>query len=190
VANTDDNWNGVLTEYVATRWYRAPEVILSWKQYTKAIDMWSVGCIFAELLGLKPLFQGKDYINQVLKITDILGSPPEDEIEAIRCEPARRYIRQMGFKQKIPFAQLFRASPLAIDLLERMLAFDPVKRCTVDEALGHAYLASLHDPEEETKATPVFNFDDFEDKELNKEGYQTLIWQEMLHFHPELAGTS
>lgn len=189
VANTDDNWNGFLTEYVATRWYRAPEVILSWKQYTKAIDMWSVGCIFAELLGRKPLFQGKDYINQITKITDILGTPPEDEIEAIRCEPARRYIRQMGFKPKIPYAQLFRnANPLAIDLLERMLAFDPTKRCTVEEALAHPYLASLHDPEEEPTCPAVFNFDEFEDKELNKAEFQELIWKEMLHFHPECVG--
>lgn len=185
VANTDDNWNGFLTEYVATRWYRAPEVILSWKQYTKAIDMWSCGCIFAELLGRKPLFQGKDYINQITKITDILGTPPEDEIEAIRCEPARRYIRQMGYKPKVPFSQLFRSSPAAIDLLERMLAFDPSKRCTVEEALEHPYLASLHDPDDEPTASSEFNFDEFEEKELDKSAFQDLIAREMFHFHPE-----
>ena len=66
-----------MTEYVATRWYRAPEIMLSWKEYTKAIDVWSVGCIFAELLGRKPLFPGKDYIHQLNLITDVIGTPDE-----------------------------------------------------------------------------------------------------------------
>jgi len=154
---------------------------------TTNVDVWSVGCIFAELLGRKPLFQGKDYIHQITKISDILGTPPEDEIENIRSEPARRYIRQMGYKQRIPFAKLYpQALPEAIDLLDRMLAFDPGKRCTVDEALRHPYLASLHDPEEEPTCAAIFNFD-FEHYELNKETFQELIWQEMLAFHPECA---
>jgi len=96
-----------MTEYVATRWYRAPEVlrppivcsessttkffkkqkvILSWKEYTKAIDIWSVGCIFAELLLRKPLFQGKDYIHQVARITDIIGTPSEEDIFTLATE--------------------------------------------------------------------------------------------------------
>ena len=63
-----------LTEYVVTRWYRAPEIMLSCQEYTKAIDVWSVGCIFAELLGSKPLFPGDDYIHQLRIITDVLGT--------------------------------------------------------------------------------------------------------------------
>lgn len=58
-ASTDDN-SGFMTEYVATRWYRAPEIMLTFKEYTKAIDVWSVGCILAEMLSGKPLFPGKD----------------------------------------------------------------------------------------------------------------------------------
>ena len=57
--------NAELTEYVVTRWYRAPEIMLSCREYTKAIDVWSVGCIFGELLGRKPLFPGNDYIHQL-----------------------------------------------------------------------------------------------------------------------------
>ena len=64
VAHPEENHAGFMTEYVATRWYRAPEIMLSWKEYTKAIDVWSVGCIFAELLGRKPLFPGKDYVRR------------------------------------------------------------------------------------------------------------------------------
>jgi serine/threonine protein kinase len=65
---------GFMTEYVATRWYRAPEIMLSWKEYSNKIDVWSVGCIMAELLGRKPLFPGKDYMHQLHLIMDILGN--------------------------------------------------------------------------------------------------------------------
>merc|ERR1719158_1527483 len=67
-----------MTEYVVTRWYRAPELLLSCADYTAAIDVWSVGCIFAELLGRKPLFPGKDYVHQLNLITRVLGSPSEE----------------------------------------------------------------------------------------------------------------
>lgn len=178
---------GFMTEYVATRWYRAPEVILSWKQYTKAIDVWSVGCIFAELLGRKPLFQGKDYINQITRIVDIMGSPTEDDLQNIGSEQARQYIRSLGHRPKIPLTRLFpRATPLALDLLDRMLGFDPAKRITVDEALAHPYLAALHDPADEPVASTPFNFD-FENWELTKEAYKDLIWNEICAFHPEAA---
>merc|ERR1711934_1002001 len=70
-----------MTEYVVTRWYRAPELLLSCAVYTAAIDIWSVGCIFAELLGRKPLFPGKDYVHQLNLITRVLGSPDPSDLE-------------------------------------------------------------------------------------------------------------
>jgi len=181
----EQNHAGFMTEYVATRWYRAPEVILSWKQYTKAIDVWSVGCIFAELLGRKPLFQGKDYIHQIARTVDIIGSPTETDITNIGSEQARQYIRGLGFRPKIPYSKLFpKATPVALDLLERMLTFDPAKRITVDEALEHPYLANLHDPAEEPVATTPFNFD-FEQREFTRDEYKQLIYNECLAFRPE-----
>ncbi|KAJ2978616.1 hypothetical protein NQ176_g3717 [Zarea fungicola] len=68
---------GYMTEYVATRWYRAPEIMLSFQSYTKAIDVWSVGCILAELLGGRPFFKGRDYVDQLNQILHILGTPSE-----------------------------------------------------------------------------------------------------------------
>lgn len=187
VANPSDDWTSYLTEYVATRWYRAPEVILSWKRYTKAIDVWSVGCIFAELLSRRPLFPGSSYIHQISAITDVLGTPPEDEIANIHSEPARRFIRQLGFKPKIAMAQLHpAATPLALDLLEKLLQFDPAKRITVEEALEHPYLAGLHDGSDEPEGVAAFNFD-FEDYELKEDIFRMLLWQEMLMFHPEIG---
>lgn len=81
------------TEYVVTRWYRAPEVILQASEYTKAIDIWSAGCIFAELLGRTPLFPGKDYLEQIQRIIAVLGTPSGEEMRYITNEGAIKYIK-------------------------------------------------------------------------------------------------
>eukprot|EP00007_Cunea_sp_BSH-02190019_P004545 CAMPEP_0174242746 /NCGR_PEP_ID=MMETSP0417-20130205/29011_1 /TAXON_ID=242541 /ORGANISM="Mayorella sp, Strain BSH-02190019" /LENGTH=463 /DNA_ID=CAMNT_0015322173 /DNA_START=28 /DNA_END=1415 /DNA_ORIENTATION=- len=174
-----------MTEYVATRWYRAPEVILSWKMYSKSIDVWSVGCIFAEFFLRKPLFQGKNFIDQIKRITEIIGTPTDTDIDDLTNEDARKFARSLGTKPGLSFHKMFpTASPLAMDLLQRMLEFNPSRRITVEAALAHPYLSSLHDLRHEPTAHAVFDFD-FERWQLNKETYQELIWREMLSFHPE-----
>ncbi len=72
LARTTSDTN-FMTEYVVTRWYRAPELLLNCSEYTEAIDVWSVGCIFMELLNRKPLFPGKDYVQQLVLITEVLS---------------------------------------------------------------------------------------------------------------------
>ena len=86
--------------YVVTRWYRAPELLLSCSEYTTSIDVWSVGCIFAELLGRKPLFPGKDYVHQLNLITKVVGSPTEEDLHFIHSEKARRYIRSLPHHER------------------------------------------------------------------------------------------
>lgn len=131
----------VLAEYVATRWYRAPEVMLTFKEYTRAIDMWSVGCVLAEMLSGKPLFPGRDYHHQLSIILDVLGTPSLDDFYAISSHRSREYIRALPFRKKKPFATLFpTANPLAIDLLEQLLTFSPKNRIDVEGALAHPYL--------------------------------------------------
>ena len=70
-----------MSDYIATRWYRAPEVILSWKKYTSAIDIWSVGCILAELITRKPLLPAPSEEEQIQMIIDLVGNPSEDVIK-------------------------------------------------------------------------------------------------------------
>lgn len=144
---------GFMTEYVATRWYRAPEIMLTFKQYTKvgvvvllvcrklnnlnfflqAIDVWSVGCILAEMLSGKPLFPGRDYHHQLTLILDVLGTPTLDEFYAITTRRSRDYIRALPFRKRKPFAQLFpNANPLAIDFLTRSLV------CTMLVTISYA----------------------------------------------------
>ena len=171
-ASTEDN-QGFMTEYVATRWYRAPEIMLTFKEYTKAIDVWSVGCILAEMLSGKPLFPGKDYHHQLTLILDVLGTPTMEDYYGIKSRRAREYIRSLPFKKKIPWKVMFpKTSDLALDLLERLLAFNPVKRISVEDALKHPYLEPYHDPEDEPTADPIpeefFDFDKNKDN-LSKE---------------------
>jgi p38 MAP kinase len=75
-----------MTGYVSTRYYRAPEIMLTWQKYDVEVDIWSAGCIFAEMLEGKPLFPGKDHVNQFSIITELLGTPPDDVIQGICSE--------------------------------------------------------------------------------------------------------
>ncbi|KAH8827777.1 mitogen activated protein kinase-like protein [Flagelloscypha sp. PMI_526] len=170
-----------LTEYVATRWYRAPEVMLTFKQYTTAIDMWSVGCVLAEMLSGKPLFPGRDYHHQLSIILDVLGTPSIDDFYAITSSRSREYIRALPFRKKKSFSSLYpNASPQALDLLEKLLTFSPKRRITVEEALKHPYLEPYHDPSDEPTAQPLdpsfFHFDNGEN--LSKEQLKVLIYEE------------
>ncbi|KAJ1723377.1 mitogen activated protein kinase [Coemansia erecta] len=150
LAETPEGNIGFMTEYVATRWYRAPEIMLSFLSYTKAIDIWSVGCIFAELLGGKPLFKGRDYVDQLNQILQILGTPEDATLSRIGSERAQMYIRSLPYMPKVPWQRIFpNATPLALDLLERLLDFDPSTRITVDEILAHPYLKAYHNPDDE-----------------------------------------
>ncbi|KAH7383793.1 kinase-like domain-containing protein [Pyrenochaeta sp. MPI-SDFR-AT-0127] len=150
---------GYMTEYVATRWYRAPEIMLSFQSYTKAIDVWSVGCILAELLGGKPFFKGRDYVDQLNQILHYLGTPNEETLSRIGSPRAQDYVRNLPYMQKISFQSLFRnANPDALDLLDRMLAFDPSSRISVEEALEHRYLHIWHDASDEPSCPTTFDF--------------------------------
>ena len=177
--------NMELTEYVVTRWYRAPEIMLSCQEYTKAIDIWSVGCIFAELLGRKPLFPGDDYIHQLQIISDVIGTASDEDLKFVTSEKARRFMKSQEIKPKVPFKKLFPdANEKALDLLDKMLEFNPAKRITVEDALKHPYMADLHNPDDEPTCAEEFDFD-FEKADLTKEMIQELIYNEMCVFHEE-----
>ncbi|OVA06225.1 Protein kinase domain [Macleaya cordata] len=177
------------TDYVATRWYRAPELCGSFfSKYTPAIDIWSIGCIFAEVLTGKPLFPGKNVVHQLDLMTDLLGTPSLDTISRVRNDKARRYLSTMRKKQPVAFAQKFsNADPLALKLLERLLAFDPKDRPTAAEALGDPYFGGLAKVEREPSCQPISKLEfEFERRRVTKEDIQELIFREILEYHPQL----
>ena len=173
-----------LTEYVVTRWYRAPEVILNASHYSKSIDIWSVGCIFAELFGRSPLFPGEDYLDQIQRIIAVLGMPNAEDTHFISNESAKRYIRSLPRRQKVPWSSLYpKANPIALDLINKMLVFNPSKRWSAAQCLAHPYFKELHNPEDETTSERKFDWgsDNFE---LTKSKLQTYVYEESLKYHP------
>ncbi|KAK7251722.1 hypothetical protein RIF29_35165 [Crotalaria pallida] len=177
------------TDYVATRWYRAPELCGSFfSKYTPAIDIWSIGCIFAEMLTGKPLFPGKNVVHQLDLMTDLLGTPPTESIARIRNEKARRYLSSMRKKQPVPLSHKFpHADPLALSMLERLLAFDPKDRPTAEEALAHPYFNGLSNIDREPSTQPISKLEfEFERRKLTKDDVRELIYREILEYHPQM----
>ncbi|KAL8023419.1 putative PAS domain, protein kinase domain, protein kinase-like domain superfamily [Plasmopara halstedii] len=183
-----------LTEHVVTRWYRAPEIIFRDHDYSAAIDVWSVGCIFAELLSMQkssvpshyqrePLFPGvscfplspgagqvalpQDSRDQLNTILDVLGTMEEEDIAEI-ADPDEMY----------PGAE-----PEAIDLLTWMLKMNPNKRATLDEALSHKYLASIRSLEEELVAPGTILLE-FDEKKMNVLEIRQRMISEIRFYHP------
>ncbi|KAL4954625.1 kinase-like domain-containing protein [Aspergillus filifer] len=176
---------GYMTEYVATRWYRAPEIMLSFQSYTKAIDVWSVGCILAELLGGRPFFKGRDYVDQLNQILQYLGTPNEETLSRIGSPRAQEYVRNLPFMPKVPFQRLFpNANPDALDLLDRMLAFDPSSRISVEEALEHPYLSIWHDASDEPSCPTTFDFH-FEVVD-DVQQMRQMIYEEVVRFRQQV----
>ncbi|GAV60670.1 Pkinase domain-containing protein [Cephalotus follicularis] len=177
------------TDYVATRWYRAPELCGSFfSKYTPAIDIWSIGCIFAEVLTGKPIFPGKSVVHQLDLITDLLGTPSQETVCEVRNEKARKYLTDMQRKLPVLFTQKFpNVDPLALRLLQRLLAFDPKDRPTAEEALGDPYFKGLAKVEREPSCQPISKLEfEFERRRVTREDIRELIYREILEYYPQL----
>ena len=174
-----------MTDYVATRWYRPPELLLLYKRYTKAMDIWSIGCILGELLLRKPVLPGRDPEHQLELIFSLLGTPSAEDIESIPNSRSRRMVDHLAPRSPKDMRTLFPgANPLALDLLGGLLQFNPTKRLTVEQALNHPYLATYHLDTDEPAGTPVSAYDFlFENETLSVNDIKALIFDEVLLYH-------
>mmetsp|Transcript_91769 Transcript_91769/g.163334 ORF Transcript_91769/g.163334 Transcript_91769/m.163334 type:complete len:427 (+) Transcript_91769:106-1386(+) len=210
-----------LTGHVVTRWYRAPELILLQDNYTQAIDVWSVGCIYAELLGMLegksyldrgPLFPGtscfplspdhkhksdyKYYTNgkhdMLKKIFTTMGTPSDEDIkECVEREDAKRYIacfsKQAGEGLKTIYPDV---DPAMMDILEKMLRFNPKKRLVVKEALAHPLLSEIRDASVETSAPAMIVLPFEKEPDLDERLLRRYFCQEVRKYHPEIPEMS
>ncbi|XP_063654978.1 mitogen-activated protein kinase 7 isoform X2 [Pan troglodytes] len=177
-----------MTEYVATRWYRAPELMLSLHEYTQAIDLWSVGCIFGEMLARRQLFPGKNYVHQLQLIMMVLGTPSPAVIQAVGAERVRAYIQSLPPRQPVPWETVYPgADRQALSLLGRMLRFEPSARISAAAALRHPFLAKYHDPDDEPDCAPPFDFA-FDREALTRERIKEAIVAEIEDFHARREG--
>ena len=201
----------VLSVHVVSRWYRAPELILIETNYTGSIDVWSVGCIFAELMMMMkenaptftdrtPLFPGKscfplsppgkkkvkvnefgfpnEKADQLNVIFDVIGSPDEESMGFVTDPNAILYLRSLSQKKKnkINFKTKFPgSSDDSLDLLQKMLIFDPHKRITVNECLEHSFFKSIREPNKEEEASFNLEFEFENDNNLTVEKLRNLF---------------
>ncbi|KDO33774.1 CMGC/MAPK protein kinase [Saprolegnia parasitica CBS 223.65] len=178
---------GALTEYVVTRWYRAPELLLSSK-YSYPIDVWSVGCILVEMFTRKALFPGHDHVHQLQLIASTLGSPSPGELGFVTNEKAKRWMTKQTVQAPKDWKRDVAPSAPddAIDLMKRLLAFDPTQRITIEAALSHPFLAPYREAASEGLADSPFDFAFEQNSDLlDKPALQRLIFEDVCHFHPE-----
>jgi len=172
IADEEVDHSGNLTEYVATRWYRAPDIMLNARNYTKKIDVWAVGCIFAEMITNTVLFPGRDYMEQLRLIVLFTGSPTEQEISEISNESARRYVvnhftgvKPVDLHEKFgrDFMTQHNWTNQSLDLLKKLLDFSPIERISTEDALAHEIFNEDHSDlanlEDEPVAERPFTFD-------------------------------
>lgn len=206
-----------LTSHVVTRWYRAPELILLQEDYTEAFDIWSTGCIFAELLGMmkenvkyylerSPLFPGSSCFplspdrnrehkfpprgnrDQLSVIFDVIGFPSVEDIEALGKEDAKKYVRLFPPRTAIDLRKKFPgASADAIDLLKSMLTFNPRRRLSVKEALQHSFLSEVRQKLGNSSKLELIRLPFDDWKDMSEAELRYAFLKEAQRFHPTLV---
>lgn len=174
-----------LTDYVITRWYRPPELLLENTNYTTAVDIWSVGCIFAEMYNRKPIFPGRNTMDQLRLICEHVGKPPEDCIE--RREAVEKLREMPSGRLNVPaLVPGLKGNATGIDFVTKMLELDPRRRPTAEQMLAHPYLASLHDESDEPSCPGTFNWP-YEKMNMQVPDLRRAFWKAIIHYNPQLA---
>jgi len=169
--------SGSMTRHVVTRWYRAPE-IMCWDEYHEPVDIWAAACILTELFTRQPLFPGEHFIHQLTLIFEKLGSPCDEDCSKATDATIKSFLSRLKPSQTCDWAQFLEgtvAAPEAIDLISRILIFNPDQRMTCTDILAHPFFEEWHDPTDEPVGEKLITdaFEDTEDIEEIKE----YLWQ-------------
>jgi len=163
--------------YICSRYYRAPELVFEATEYTTAIDTWSMGCVFAEMLLGEPLFPGESGVDQMFQILNVLGTPTPAEVKAM--SPARTPMRLPDIAPTSFSKKLARSPPGAIDLLSKILQYDPSKRLDPFGCLTHPYFDDIRVPgatlPNNTRLPDLFNFTENELTQMRERGFEDIL---------------
>eukprot|EP00760_Papus_ankaliazontas_P001640 PhM_4_TR10548/c0_g1_i1/m.6108 len=179
-----------LTDYVVTRWYRPPEVLLA-GAYDHKMDMWSIGCIAAEIALRRTFLPGKDYLHQLELIGDVLGYP--EDVSWVTNYDAKQYMKERHFKYRAreptrPLKLALRGcSRSLLDLIGKMLVWDPTARLSAEEALQHPYISHLYVPDDDVDTSfeePDWSFDV---GKVSETRLREMFWEQVVHCGGENA---
>ncbi|KAG5510284.1 hypothetical protein JKF63_07612 [Porcisia hertigi] len=174
-----------LTDYVITRWYRPPELLLENTNYSTAVDIWSVGCILAEMYNRSPLFPGRNTMDQLRMIAQNIGKPPASIVE--HRDALEKLDELPNGTLNIPkLVPRLTDNKNGIDFLTKLWTLDPSKRPTAAEMLAHPYLAHLHDEEDEPVCPHPFRWA-HENTAMGASELRRALWAEIVHFNPSLG---
>ena len=150
IADGEHLENVEMTDYVATRWYRSPEILMGSKKYTEGLDLWSVGCILGEMFRTRPLLAGASTMNQLEKIFEVTGNPSAKDIQSWQSPFAAQMVENVKARQRIKLDELCHKLPKsAKHFIKSVFQLDPAKRGTAESALQHEYVADFHNEEAE-----------------------------------------
>ncbi|XP_034524642.1 mitogen-activated protein kinase 15 isoform X9 [Ailuropoda melanoleuca] len=171
-----------LTDYVATRWYRAPEVLLSSSWYTPGVDMWSLGCILGEMLRGRPLFPGTSTLHQLELILETIPPPSKEDLLALGSSYSASILPCLGSRPRQTLDTLLPSDtpPEALDLLRRLLVFAPDKRLSAAQALQHPYVQRFHCPAREWTLDSAVRLPVLEGVQLSAPEYRSRVYQMVL----------
>ncbi|ELP93442.1 mitogen-activated protein kinase, putative [Entamoeba invadens IP1] len=174
------------TDYVETRWYRAPEILLGSQRYSFGIDLWSVGCILGEIVNCKPLFPGTSTLNQLDKIIEFTGQPTVEDLQVIDSPLSMNLFASLPPRDPKNLQEICpKASDDCLDLMKKLLTFNPDKRITAEAALESPFVEEFHDPSDEPSAPGKITIPITDNHKYSINNYRGSLYIEITRKYPE-----
>ena len=178
--------NSDLTDYVITRWYRPPELLLENVHYDTTIDIWSVGCILAEMYNRKPVFPGRNTMEQLKMICYAVGKPPESMVEDKTARANLRGIAEPPTRPTLAQIVPKLTNPAGQDIVKKMLTLDPAHRPTALELLKHPFVAEFYDESEIRVCDKPFVWEYEGCTRMTAAELREAFWKEIRAYQPQL----